>query len=301
MSPLRGEEFTGRTVEEAIERGLRQLGRARSTVDIEVLDRGKPSNMLGMGGEDARVLLSFQEDERDIEPEPVVDEAEVPRRPDAIRAATERRAEAQAERGDDEAERATLPEDLELGATILREMLAKMGVEAEVSIDGSSSVLDVLGDELDVLIGRGGENLVSFQQLVSAITSKRAGRSVHIAVDVEGYRRRREEQLRQIAHNVAGRVRANGEAVTLEPMLAYERRIVHVALQREDGVRTESVGIDPNRRVVVLSSAGGTRQPMGPGPGSFRRSPMPGPRGYGRPAGGGYPPRPGGFPRRDSN
>ena len=283
MSPLRGEEFTGRTVEEAIERGLRQLGRVRSTVDIEVLDRGKPSNMLGMGGEDARVLLSFQEDERDIEPEPVVDEAEVPRRPDAIRAATERRAEALADRED---ERTALPEDLELGATILREILAKMGVEAEVSIDTTGGVLDVLGDELGVLIGRGGENLVSLQQLVSAITSKRSGRSVHVAVDIEGFRRNREEQLRQIAHNVARRVRANGEAVTLEPMLAYERRIVHVALQREDGVRTESVGIDPNRRVVVLSSAGGARPPMAPGPGNFRRSPMPGPRGYGRPAGG---------------
>ncbi len=284
MSPLRGEEFTGRTVEEAIERGLRQLGRVRSAVDIDVLDRGKPSNMLGMGGEDARVLLSFQEDERDIEPEPVVDETEVPRRPDAIRAATERRAEALADRED---ERTALPEDLKLAETILREILAKMGVEAEVSINTTGGVLDVLGDELGVLIGRGGENLVSLQQLVSAITSKRSGRSVHVAVDIEGFRRNREEHLRQIAHNVARRVRANGEAVTLEPMLAYERRIVHVALQREDGVRTESVGIDPNRRVVVLSSAGGARPPMGPGPGNFRRSPMPGPRGYGRPAGGG--------------
>ena len=127
MSPLRGEEFTGRTVEEAIERGLRQLGRARAGVDIEVLDRGKPSNMLGMGGEDARVLLSFQEDERDLEPEPVVDEAEVPRRPDAIRAATERRAEA-------EEASAPLMEELELGAEILRELLAKMGIPAEVSM-----------------------------------------------------------------------------------------------------------------------------------------------------------------------
>ena len=86
MSPLRGEEFTGRTVEEAIERGLRALGRKRSEVDIEVLEKGKPANVLGMGGEDSRVLLSFQEDERSAEPEPVIDEAEVPRRPDAVRA-----------------------------------------------------------------------------------------------------------------------------------------------------------------------------------------------------------------------
>src|ERR671937_1833821 len=77
MSPLRGEEFTGRSVEEAIERGLRALGRKRTDVDIEVLEKGKPANVLGMGGEDARVLLSFQEDAV-AEPEPAVDEAEIP-------------------------------------------------------------------------------------------------------------------------------------------------------------------------------------------------------------------------------
>lgn len=297
MSPLRGEEFTGRTVEEAIERGLRQLARTRAGVDIEVLDRGKPSNMLGMGGEDARVLLSFQEDERDLEPEPVVDEAEVPRRPDAIRAATERRAEA-------EEASAPLMEELELGAEILREVLAKMGISAEVSIDGREGMegIEIHGEDLGAVIGRGGENLVSLQHVVSAITSKRVGHSVHVPVDIEGYRHRREEQLREIAHTVAGRVRTSGQAVTLEPMLAYERRIVHLALQREDGVRTESVGVDPNRRVVILSSAPGSRVPPPAQPGGFRsRSTMPGPRGYGRPASGGFPPRPGGFPpRRDS-
>src|SRR6185503_20613161 len=84
MSPLRGEEFTGRSVEEAIERGLRALGRKRTEVDIEILEKGKPANVLGMGGEDARVLLSFQEDERPAEPDAVIDEAEVPRHPDAV-------------------------------------------------------------------------------------------------------------------------------------------------------------------------------------------------------------------------
>ena len=84
MSPLRGDEFTGRTVEEAIERGLRALGRKRTDVDIEVLEKGKPANVLGMGGEDARVLLSYQEEAQPEQDEPVIDEAEVPRRPDAV-------------------------------------------------------------------------------------------------------------------------------------------------------------------------------------------------------------------------
>src|SRR5687768_3940863 len=123
MSPIRGDEFTGRTVEEAIERGLRELGRRRDQVDIEILDRGKPANMLGMGGEDARVLLSYEEVEVD-EPQPIVDEAEVPRRP----------AEARAEALDEEAPR-VFGEELPIGAEVLSALLEAMGVEAEVKIE----------------------------------------------------------------------------------------------------------------------------------------------------------------------
>lgn len=288
--PLRGEEFTGRTVEEAIERGLHQLGRRRADVDIEILERGKPANMLGLGGEDARVLLSFDEAVR--EAEPVVDEAEVPRRPDAGRGGE----------GHQEPEPAKA-EELAVGAEILAELLEKMRIQAEVEVSDERGYegLEVLGPDLGALIGRGGENLVALQQIVSAITSRRVGRTVHVPVDIEGYRRRREEQLREVAIRVASRVRASGQAVTLEPMLAYERRIVHLAVQEETGIRTESVGIEPNRRVVIASTAPGAHGPVPlrrPGPplgGSFRPRP-------GAPAGGGaygprrsFGPRPGGF------
>ena len=302
--PLRGEEFTGRTVEEAIERGLLDLGRKRSDVDIEILERGKPANMLGMGGVDARVLLSFTEEERAQEPEPVIDEALVPRRPDAVRAAADRAAD----RAADEAEQAAplLAEDLAMGLSTLKALLEKMDIEAEVTLDGRPGMecLDIEGAELDALIGRGGENLVALQQIVSAITSKAVGHSVHVPIDVGGYRRRREEQLREIAQRVGGRVRTTSQAVTLEPMLAYERRIVHLALQGQPGIRTESVGMDPNRRVVVSSTAEGARGPVGfrppdpSGPGGFRGGPRPaGPGGPGGPGGFGrrpYPTRPGG-------
>ena len=297
--PLRGEEFTGRTVEEAIERGLLELGRKRSEVDIEILERGKPANMLGMGGVDARVLLSFTEEERAQEPEPVVDEREVPRRPDAVRAAAERAAD----RAADEAEDRTpmLTEELSLGRAVLAELLEKMHVEADVTMDDRPGMegLEVGGAELGALIGRGGENLVALQQIVSAITSKRVGHTVHVPVDVEGYRKRREEQLREIARRVAGRVKTTGQAVTLEPMLAYERRIVHLAVQGQPGIKTESVGMDPNRRVVISSTAPGARGPIGlrpARPGGFRPAPRPG--GFGGPGGFAgrrpYPPRPGG-------
>ncbi|MEP6694764.1 MAG: RNA-binding cell elongation regulator Jag/EloR [Chloroflexota bacterium] len=296
--PLRGEEFTGRTVEEAIERGLLDLGRKRSDVDIEILERGKPANMLGMGGVDARVLLSFTEEERAELPEPIVDERDVPRRPDAVRAA--------ADRAKDEAEDAApiLAEELALGLTVLKTLLEKMDVEAAVTLDDRPGMegLDVEGAELGALIGRGGENLVALQQIVSAIASKSVGHPVHIPVDVEGYRRRREDQLREIAHRVASRVKTTGQAVTLEPMLAFERRIVHLAVQEEPGIKTESVGMDPNRRVVISSTAPGARGPVAfrpPGPGGFRNGPRPsGPSGPGGPGGFGgrrpYPPRPSG-------
>lgn len=290
--PLRGEEFTGRTVEEAIERGLHQLGRRRADVDIEILDRGKPANMLGLGGEDARVMLSF--DESVGEPEPVVDEAEVPRRPDA-------------RRGDEGSEEDALAyaEELAAGVTILSELLEKMGVQADVELseEKDREGLEVLGPDLGALIGRGGENLVALQQIVSAITSRRVGRTVHVPVDVEGYRRRREDQLREVAGRVASRVRTSGQAVTLEPMLAYERRIVHLTVQEQPGIRTESVGIEPNRRVVISSTAPGARGPVPSAP--FRQPPPPGgfrPRPGGPPAGAApygprrdFGPRPGGF------
>jgi spoIIIJ-associated protein len=290
MSPLRGEEFTGRSVEEAIERGLRALGKKRTDVEYEVLEKGKPANVLGIGGEDARVLITFVEEEAPAEPEPVIDEAEVPRRPDALR---EREDREDAER---EASAPALLEDLEAGVGVLRDLLALMGVEAEVALDDGPrhEGIEVQGPDLGALIGRGGENLVALQQITSAITSRRVGRTVHVPLDIEGYRRRREEQLREVARRVASRVRASGQAVTLEPMLAYERRIVHLAVQDTPGVKTESVGVDPNRRVVISSTAPGAR-----GPAEFRPRAPGGFRGPGGPSRygprRGFGPRPGGY------
>lgn len=297
MSPLRGEEFTGRTVEEAIERGLRALGRKRTEVDIEVLEKGKPANVLGMGGEDARVLLSYQEEERAEEDEPAIDEAEVPRRPDAVRE--------QRETHDEEEASPAHAEELALGAEVLRGILTEMGIEAEVTHGeaAQSDGVEVVGSDLGALIGRGGENLVALQQLVSAITSKRVGRSVHVGIDIEGYRRRREEQLKEMTARVVARVRATGHAVTLEPMLAYERRVVHLAVQGQQDLRTESVGVEPNRRVVISSTSAGARAPFRPAGGGFRPRPSGGfggrggygggpRRTFGGPRPGGYRPRP---------
>ena len=266
---LRGEEFTGRTTEEAIERGLATLRKRRGDVDIEILEEGKPANMLGMGGEDARVLITFQESD-EPEEEPAPDEAEVPRRPASLRE----------DAIDDEEAPPAYAEELVKGAESLREILSLMGIEAEVVVkDRPEPQLEIEGQDLGILIGRHGENLIALQQLVSLITTRRSGNTVYVSIDIEGYRHRREEQLREIARRVAGRVRATNQAVTLEPMLAYERRIVHLALQDDRDVRTESVGIDPNRRVVVLPKRAGPAparpqrpfRPAGTRPGYPRR------------------------------
>jgi spoIIIJ-associated protein len=290
MSPIRGDEFSGRSVEEAVERGLRELGKRRDQVDIEILEKGKPANMLGMGGEDARVLLSYEESD-ELAAQPTPDEAEVPRRPQSARPPREA--------AEDEEGARLYAEELPIGAAVMTELLEAMGIQADVQIEQipGREGIELVVQDLGVLIGRGGESLVALQQVVSAIASRRVGRTVHVPIDIEGYRRKREDQLREVAQRVAERVKATAQAVTLEPMLAYERRIVHLAVQGTPGLRTESVGIEPNRRVVISSTAPGARGPVGArpfvprGPGGPPGRPGYGPRRT-------YGARPGGFQSR---
>ncbi|HET6820550.1 MAG TPA: RNA-binding cell elongation regulator Jag/EloR [Candidatus Limnocylindria bacterium] len=143
---------------------------------------------------------------------------------------------------------------IEGGRDVLTEMLRLMGVEAtvEIAMGTETSKLNVKGSDLGVLIGRRGEKLASLQHLVNLIVAKREGQWHRISVDVENYRGRREEQLRDVADRAAKRVVQSGKIIQLEPMPAIERRIVHMALVENPRVRTQSVGVEPNRRIVVL-------------------------------------------------
>jgi spoIIIJ-associated protein len=140
------------------------------------------------------------------------------------------------------------------GQEVLTELLRLMGLEGtvEISMGTETSKLNVKGTDLGVLIGRRGEKLASLQHLVNLIVAKREGQWHRIAVDVENYRGRREEQLRDVAERAAKRVVQSGKIIQLEPMPAVERRIVHMALLENPKVRTQSVGVEPNRRIVVL-------------------------------------------------
>ena len=149
-----------------------------------------------------------------------------------------------------EKERGTLEE----AKSVLEERLRLMEVRGtvEVATGGETARLNVRGSDLGVLIGRRGEKLASLQHIVNLIVAKKEGEYHRIAVDVENYRGRREEQLRDVADRAAKRVLQTGKIIQLEPMPAIERRIVHMALVENPKVRTQSVGVEPNRRIVIL-------------------------------------------------
>jgi spoIIIJ-associated protein len=149
-----------------------------------------------------------------------------------------------------EPERATL----DTAQAVLTEMLKLMEIEATVEVvsGGETARLNVHGDDLGVLIGRRGEKLASLQHIVNLIVGRRESQRYRIAIDVENYRGRREEQLRDVADRAAKRVIQTGKIIQLEAMPAIERRVVHMALLENPRIRTQSVGVEPNRRIVVL-------------------------------------------------
>jgi spoIIIJ-associated protein len=148
-------------------------------------------------------------------------------------------------------------ETLETAQAVLTEMISLMGLEAtvEVHTDGETARLNVAGDDLGALIGRRGEKLASLQHIVNLIVGRKAGQHHRVSIDVENYRGRREEQLRDVADRAAKRVIQTGKIIQLEAMPAMERRVVHMALLENGRVRTQSVGVEPNRRIVVLPAS----------------------------------------------
>ncbi|MBI2776923.1 MAG: Jag N-terminal domain-containing protein [Chloroflexi bacterium] len=191
------------------------------------------------------------------------DRPEAPRRPSTD--LTEREAaEVAAARGSVASERAELeaaeasPEALAAGKVILEKLLVFMGFNVTVTIEAAeTSRLNVTGDgdereALGALIGRKGERLSALQHLVNLMLSKEMGGWTRVLVDVEDYRGRRERQLREIAERAAQRVIETGKMLQLEPMPALERRWVHLALRGNPDVATQSIGEEPNRRIIVL-------------------------------------------------
>jgi spoIIIJ-associated protein len=167
-----------------------------------------------------------------------------------------------AERADLEASEAS-PEALAAGKAILEQLMHHLGFVVRVEVDtGETSRLNVVadGDEkeaLGALIGRKGERLSALQHLVNLMLSKEIGAWTRVLVDVEDYRGRRERQLRELAERAAARVVETGKMLQLEPMSALERRWIHMSLRDHVGVATQSIGEEPNRRVVLVPRSPG--------------------------------------------
>jgi len=232
-------EVSAKSVDEAIDIALEELGLKRQQVDIEILTAGKPG-LFGIGGEQARVRVTALEE-------------------GTARPISEPEYEAE-EVSDVEIKDIESPE-VDLAADYLTQLLSFMEIDAEIEVrppetpgDGlgrASAVLDVSGDDLGLLIGRRGSTLASLQYMVNLMVSRGMGSRVLTSVDVEHYRRRREDSLRGLAFRMASRVRQTGRSITLEPMPAGERRIIHLVLSEDSGVTTGSVGEGDDRKVVI--------------------------------------------------
>ena len=268
-------DMTGKTEDEAIHRALEQLGLERDDVSVEILERAK-SGFLGIGGSPATVRVSYD----DGQPEPVKPEpksaapkaekkpvycAEVLQKEVRAREKQEREAKRGERRAEPKAEKAprepaVLGEEIrdeksEQIRTFLSGLLEHMDAKADVKVyevEKNRYKVILEGEKLGALIGRRGETLDAIQQLTN-YSINRGGESkrARVQIDAENYREKREESLERLAQKVAGKVVKYRRNVTLEPMNAYERHVIHTALQDTQYITTFSIGTEPNRRVVV--------------------------------------------------
>ena len=272
-------DMTGKTEDEAIRRALEQLGLERDDVSVEILERAK-SGFLGIGGSPATVRVSYDDGQPEPKPEPVKPEpksaapkaekkpvycAEVLQKEVRAREKQEREAKRGERRAEPKAEKAprepaVLGEEIrdeksEQIRTFLSGLLEHMDAKAEVKVyevEKNRYKVILEGEKLGALIGRRGETLDAIQQLTN-YSINRGGESkrARVQIDAENYREKREESLERLAQKVAGKVVKYRRNVTLEPMNAYERHVIHTALQDTQYITTFSIGTEPNRRVVV--------------------------------------------------
>ncbi len=283
-------DVTGKTEDEAIQNALAQLKLDRDDVSVEILERAK-TGFLGIGSSPARVRVSYDngkpeepvkpaepKPEKKAEPKPAAPlyAPEVLQKKSGSAGASRSESKDRPRREDraPRAPRAERPErpapqpkaPVELGEechdekseqvrTFLKGLLEHMDSAAEVKVYESEKgryKVYLEGEKLGALIGRRGETLDAIQQLTNySINRGNEKNRVRVQVDAENYREKREQSLERLAEKVAGKVTKYRRNVTLEPMNAYERHVIHTALQDTPGVTTFSIGTEPNRRVVV--------------------------------------------------
>ena len=256
-------EKTGRTTDDAIAAALAELHLEREDVTVEVLQLPK-TGFLGFGAAPAKVRVGYQVPDEPA-PAPVKEEKPAPKAekpapaPKAEKPAPAPKAEkpakpekpasapAPAAPADEEAEFAEV-------RAFLAGLLEHMGVKARIEIrrrENGGIGVNLAGDSMGAIIGRRGETLDAIQHLTNYAVNKGNDKHMHISVDAEGYRSKREDSLTHSAQKMAEKVLKYKRSMAFEPMNSYERHVIHTALQNVEGVTTSSTGVEPNRRVVV--------------------------------------------------
>jgi len=245
-------EIIAPSVDEAVEKGLDQLGLPQEEVEIEVLDSGS-HGFLGLGSRQARIRLTIKQVNQVLNRED----------DEQIHTATNwSTSETPASQLTTDTYTQDIPDDptLKTACQVVSDLLEKMKVKARVSAnylepaddkDHPVIMVEIHGDDLSILIGRRSETLNALQYITSLIVGKEVGEWVPVMIDVQGYRARRERQLRLIARRIAEQAIHTGKRQVLEPMPANERRIIHLELKNHPEVFTESMGDEPNRKVTI--------------------------------------------------
>ena len=308
---IRKQEATGKTVDEARAKACALLGVQADDLNVsyEVLEMPQKTGFLGLKTTPAKVCVSVEEPDAPAAPAaapapaaeaaPVQETApEVPAAPveepaapveapaaEVEQPAAEQAAPAAAAAADEETEvPIVIEENAKVKAAVeyLQEVIAKMGVE-NVTFSavqkGEATIIRLDGEHLGALIGRRGETMESLSYLASLVANRLEGDYIKLGLDVAGYRDKRESDLTALAQRIGAKVRKSGRSFAMEPLNPYERRIIHSAISKMEGVRSESKGEGRDRRVVIYSTAPdaqtentyGERRPRGGRPGNGRR------------------------------
>ena len=308
---IRKQEATGKTVDEARAKACALLGVQADDLNVsyEVLEMPQKTGFLGLKTTPAKVCVSVEEPDAPAAPAaapapaaeaaPVQETApEVPAAPveepaapveapaaEVEQPAAEQAAPAAAAAADEETEvPIVIEENAKVKAAVeyLQGVIAKMGVE-NVTFSavqkGEATIIRLDGEKLGALIGRRGETMESLSYLASLVANRLEGDYIKLGLDVAGYRDKRESDLTALAQRIGAKVRKTGRSFAMEPMNPYERRIIHSAISKMEGVRSESKGEGRDRRVVIYSTAPdaqtentyGERRPRGGRPGNGRR------------------------------
>ena len=276
---IRTQEATGKTVDEARAKACALLGVQADDLNVsyEVLEMPQKTGFLGLKTTPAKVRVSVEEPdapaapvmEEKVEPEvkPVVEEApaEEPKAEEPAAAPVAEEAAPAEETADPaaEGEEPEVPINIEENAKVkaavdyLKEVIALMGVE-NVTFSavqkGEATIIRLDGEKLGALIGRRGETMESLSYLASLVANRLEGDYIKLGLDVAGYRDKRENDLTVLAQRIGNKVRKTGRSFAMEPMNPYERRIIHSAISKMEGVRSESKGEGRDRRVVIYST-----------------------------------------------